>query len=614
MNRTALLLVLAVLVVSLIGPTGCKNPYCPTTEEPYVIIDTPPPSIIVLPQVIKFSWHSGLEEDPRAVRYFVSLAVDPSGNYNPGFDIAQDLTENPERYEEKWSYWVLYKTPDKSGVSTIMGDDEVLEINMSHYFVVQAMDRCGQVTEIFTKGINFRQFIVSGSLMPTLIVREPYLGFYMFRGEIINPLSVELPPGIPLNFSWAADLSVYGGEVVGYRYGWDIQDLNDPDEWETQFSPFILSASERTFYSGVHTFYVEVLDNSGNSTIGAIEISIVPFPMDRNLLLVDDFYSTDFTQVLYSYPTETEHDTFWLDICSRAEGFIPGVDVFDTKNSAFHPPDLSKIGQYKNIIWTYSNDPQTAAWDNIVRFVPESMAHLGSTQSVNYLPLFLAKGGHLMTLGRSDREGGLAAVLSPLAQQFPMNLKYEIAWIGTGDQSGVYSMPYRDYCVTVLDKVVGTFRTDLEMPMRSIDRDALYYAYKDETFGHNNTYPRLPDQLQLWEEVTVPGRFFDPQVRGFTYVEIYDPEYWMDITFTHSQDCFAPMYRMRARNSLSPVDHTTVGLWLTKYENVVPDVAAGIAIPARSVHFGFPLWFFNRTQVDQLVDVIFDEWQINTNP
>ena len=614
MNRTALLLVLAVLAVSLIGPTGCKNPYCPTTEEPYVVIDTPPPNIMVLPQVIKFSWHSGLDVDPRAVRYFVSLAVDTNGVYNPMFDIVRDLNENPERYEDKWSDWFLYKAPDKPGVSTIMGDDEVLEINKSYYFVVQAMDRCGQVTETFTKGINFRQFIVSGSLMPTLIVREPFLGFYRFIGETLNPLSVELPPGIPLNLSWVADVSIYGGEIVGYRYGWDIQDLNDPDEWETQFSPFILSASERTFYSGIHTFYVEVLDNSGNSTIGAIEISIVPFPMERNLLLVDDFYSTDFTQIMYNYPTETEHDTFWLDICSRAEGFVQNLDVFDTQNTNFHPPDLLKIGQYKNIIWTYSSDPETSAWDNVVYFVPESWVGTGSTPSVNYLPLFLAKGGHLMTLGRSDLVGGLAAVLSPLAVQFPMNLKYEITGSPGVDTSGVYSMPYRDYCVTVLDKVVGPFRTEFEMPMRSIDRDALYDAYKDETFGYNDTYPGLPDQLQLWEEVTAPGRFFDPQVRGFTYVEIYDPEYWMDITFTQNQDCFAPMYRMRARNSLSPVHNTTVALWLTKYMNVVPDVAAGIAVPARSVHFGFPLWFFDRTQVDQLVEVIFDEWQINASP
>jgi hypothetical protein len=616
MNRTAVTILLAVLAVSLLGLTGCKNPYCPSTDEPFVVIDSPPPTN-VLPQIVKFTWHSGLETDPKAVRYFASLAVDTLGEYNPVFDIVRDLNENPWRYEDMWSDWTLYNAPDGSGRETIIGDDEELEINKSHYFVVQAMDRCGQVTETFTRNVNFRQFIVTTIPGPVLQVGETYLGFFRFIGSDPTAIEVDMPGGVPLNFFWIADASPYGGEIACYRFGWDIQDLNDPSQWSTECVPGLISASEKTLYSGIHTLFVEARDNFGYSTMGAIQINIVPFTMDRNLLWVDDFYSTDFTQLMYSYPTETEHDTFWLDICSRAEGFVPAVDVFDTRTSNFRPPDITKIGQYKNIIWTYSNDYDTAAWDNVVRFTPESSVPIGTPHAVNYLPLFLAKGGHLWTLGRSDRAGGLAAVLAPYVQEFPINLRCEIT--GTqggcdGDQSGIYSMPYKDYCVTVLDKVVGNFRTDPEMPPRRVEFDAMYYAYKDETFGYNVPYPGLPDQLQLWSEVTAPGRFFDPAIRGFTYVEIYDPSYWMDVTIVQNQDCFAPMYRMRTRNTLSAVDNTTVALWLTKYEEVVPEVESGIAAPARSVHFGFPLWFFDRTAVDQIVDVIFDEWQINASP
>jgi hypothetical protein len=39
-------------------------------------------------------------------------------------------------------------------------------------------------------------------------------------------------------------------------------------------------------------------------TLGQIEISIVRFSMDRNLLWVDDFYSTNFDQVLWMMPRE----------------------------------------------------------------------------------------------------------------------------------------------------------------------------------------------------------------------------------------------------------------------------------------------------------------------
>jgi len=616
MNRTAVLLLLAVLAVSLVGPTGCKNPFCPITGNPYVVIDSPPPTN-VLPQVVKFTWHSGFEADPRAVRYFASLAVDTLGNYNPMFDIVRDLNENPWRYEEKWSEWILYRAPDGSGREAIIGDDEVLEINKSHYFVVQAMDRCAQVTQTFTRDVDFRQFVVTTIPGPVLQVGETYLGYFRFTGPDSSPIDVDMPGGVPLNFFWTADASPYGGEIACYRYGWDVQDLNDPSDWYTECVPGLTSAAEKTFYSGVHTLFVEARDNFGLTTLGQVQINIVPFAMDRNLLWVDDFYSTDFTQLQYSYPTETEHDAFWLDVCSRAEGFEPSIDVFDTRTSAFQPPDIRKIGHYKNVIWTFSTDDASRAWDNVVRFTPESNVTIGTPHTVNYLPLFLAKGGHLWTLGRSDRGGGLAAMLAPYVQEFPINLECEIT--GTrgdceGDRSGVHSMAYRDYCVTVLDKVTGVFRDDPEMTLRRADRDAMSFAYADETSGYNIPYPGLPDELQLWSEVTAPGRFFDPALRGFTYVEIYDPMYWMDITNVQNQDCFAPMYRMRTRNALSPVNNTTVALWLTKYEDVVPEVESGIAVPARSVHFGFPLWFFDRTAVDQIVDVIFDEWQINVSP
>jgi hypothetical protein len=113
-------------------------------------------------------------------------------------------------------------------------------------------------------------------------------------------------------------------------------------------------------------------------------------------------------------------------VSSSAEGFVLAVDVFDTRNTSFQPLDLSKIGQYKNIIWTFSNDYHTAAWESVVRFTSESWVTIGTPHEVNCLPLFLAKGGHIWTLGCSDKAGGLAAVLAPYVQEFPINLKCEI--------------------------------------------------------------------------------------------------------------------------------------------------------------------------------------------
>ena len=109
--------------------------------------------------------------------------------------------------------------------------------------------------------------------------------------------------------------------------------------------------------------------------------------------------------------------------------------------------------------------------------------------------------------------------------------------------------------------------------------------------------------------------FFNPQVRGFTYVEIYDPQYWMDFKLIPSSlGCYHAMYRMRARSTISPVDQQATGVIITKYrisfENDIANGKPVTIIPADSFHFGFPLWFFERDKVDQLMDEIFTEWQI----
>jgi hypothetical protein len=126
--------------------------------------------------------------------------------------------------------------------------------------------------------------------------------------------------------------------------------------------------------------------------------------------------------------------------------------------------------------------------------------------------------------------------------------------------------------------------------------------------------------LDLWDVVTAPGAFWNPLYPGgpggFTYIEIYDPEYWMDAKFTRNQACFHPMYRMRTASSVSALDRTTIGIWVTKYQDIVPDIPpeSGLAIAAPSFHFGFPLWFFDRAQGDQLTDLIFSKWGILATP
>ena len=589
------------------------------TLAPTVYIESPGDNA-VLGRVITFSWEGRdpIDEpmntqEPESVRFVYGLIIDTNGVENKNFDIMGDFNDNPWRYENMWRGWIAYSSPNDSGRSTTIGDDEILQVNKEHFFGVQAKDEAGAVTAIFDSRMNFRRFIVSEAAGPFLTVTEPFIGSFRFIGRNFTPIKRDMPPGVPLNFHWTATAEEYGGRILGYRYGWDIADVNNPSDWPVSFSPFNLASPERAIYSGTHTFFIEALDNAGTSTLAQIQINVIPFDMNRQLLWVDDFYSVDFTQISWSMPTETQHDQFWTGICSRVEGFDPELDIYDVANTNFKPPRIDKIGRYKNIIWTYSSDDRNA-WAQIIRFVPESAITTGTQLNINYLSLYIAKGGHLWSCGRSEKGSGLAAVLPSVAMSFPMNVRCEITGNQEGcegDTSGVNTMAYKHYCVTVLDKIVAQFRTDnMDMPYRDVTVDALYTIYKDNGSSYNDLFPDLPESLPLWEEITKTGRFFDPMVRGFTYVEIYNPEYWMDITGSKTQPCFMPMYRMKTRSSLSAVNNTVIALWLTKYDDIVPDIPAesGVGVAAPSVHFGFPLWFFDHETVDQIADIVFAEW------
>ena len=611
--------ILIVLLPVLFGCEGRSFATSPPEAEPYVIINQPKkiPGTQSYSTVTVFGWKSGGDNVPEFIRYLWSLVVDTTGTYNPDFDIVKDLNDNPWRYEEQWSPWIPFQAPSDSGRTTVIGDDEELRLNRFYIFAVQARDKFSQVTETFDQSTNVRLFVVQASSGPFLIIYEPLLHEFRFIGTALNPERRQLPPGIPFHFKWFADVSRYGGTIAGYRYGWDIVDLG---KWETPYKSDNTSALEATFFSGVHTFIVESIDLAGNLTRGTIEIEIVPFPMDRNLLWVDDFASFDFPQVNWSMPTETQHDVFWFNICSRAIGFDPLVDVYDCQENNRKPPPIEDIGRYKNIIWTYSTSSST--WRDIVLFTPESMVGQSSRETVNYIAMFLSKGGHLWTSGRSDQNGGLASILPDAAQSFPMSLKCEITGNRdncNGDRSGVYSMAYKDYCVSMLDKILGRFRDDQEMPQRVLAHyDVMTHAYRDDSDPVTAVHPGLPERLDLWEEVIKPGRYFDPHTSripgGFTYVEIYDPEYWMERNLAASQYCFHPLYRMQAKDEASALNNCTVAIWLTKYADIVPDVSSGLSVAAPSLHFGFPLWFFERNAVDSIVDVVFSEWSITPTP
>jgi hypothetical protein len=616
MSGVKLCRLLAILVVCSL--CGCSEqsvgPQPPPPEGPDVVIYKPPAVTGSggYSKVIVFGWRSSTDDDPAYVRYLWSLIVDTTGTYSPSFDMIGDMNKNPWRYEDRWTPWIPYDAPGDSGRTTTIGDDETVQLGRSYVFAVQAKDRLGRITSKLDVSTNARRFQVKVPTGPTLNIYEQYLAGFRFIGTSLSPESRDMPPGIPLHFRWLGDASYYGGEMAGYRYAWDIVDLG---AWDAPFQSDLTDAGEVKFFAGVHTLFIEAIDKAGYHVLARITVNVIPWPMDRNLLFVDDYAASSLPLSNYANPSESQHDNFWLGICSRAEGFDPTRDVYDCVQNQLLPPGPALIGRYKNIVWEYSSSNN--AWGTVIRFVSESDVGKGRLP-INYLACFILKGGHLWTLGRSERAGGLAAMLSATAQSFPVNLQCELLGNRSScglDRSGVTCFAYRDYCVTMLDKVDGVFRQDADMPHRRVQQyDCMRRAYRDNADPLTAAHHGLPKGLDLWEEVTKPGRYFDPYDTlgpgGFTYVEVYDPTYWMKRNSLQSQPCFHPMYRMIAADVHSVLNGGTIAIWVSNYDTVVPDVSAGIAVAAPSMHFGFPLWFFKRSEVDSIVTVVFDEWRI----
>ena len=156
----------------------------------------------------------------------------------------------------------------------------------------------------------------------------------------------------------------------------------------------------------------------------------------------------------------------------------------------------------------------------------------------------------------SEKAGGLAVILPAVQARGVSRSTSNARSLGNsdgceGDTSSVNSYPYKDYCITMLDKIDGTFRTDADMPMRRIrNYDCMYPGAVKSTDAWHDSVPGMPSTLNLWSEILVAGRYYapnepSPQPGGFTPVEVYDPAYWMSRNSVASQGCFHPMYRMK---------------------------------------------------------------------
>ncbi|UCG52273.1 MAG: hypothetical protein JSW58_01580, partial [Candidatus Latescibacterota bacterium] len=478
-------------------------------------------------------------QDPAAVRWIL-LSTVPFGESSD--DALQYIRDNPDAPE--WSEWRDYDAPDGSGTSWATPP---LDFG-TYVFAVQVVDEAGAVSPVFDWARNVRPILVTESGWPLLTVFNKYIGTIMTTGVDGPPCIIDIPALVPMEFLLSADASRYGGTISGYRYGWDIDDLNEDSQWDIGWTPFIgedntARTPPRAFAFDSHTLHIEVIDNSGFKSRAGIRVNIVPFTMTRSLLVVDDWeeHSPGFARTNGGLPNDTEHDEFWEEILADIDDFDPVVDMIEAGDML----PLEALADYKSIIWVATaayNSTTGSLINDIIRFIDPDAPPWGPKTSPNIISLYMAAGGHVLLCGEQIMTASINRhSFLPNNVAFPLIFRYEL----TSDQDGEYresqigqwgvgdkSFPYDDCCLNVLD--IAYIRSITAVRRQLVQSCAVntVRAHSQKNDGLRYTIPmddkyEFP-QLELRPECGGTGRWFDENVSGLN-CDIYNPLYFADV-------------------------------------------------------------------------------------
>jgi len=563
----------------------------------------------------------------------VSWILEPTAGHNQSFDqttrYIRELPVNSPKWNE-WGGWKWYGAPQDSGK---FWTSPPLDFE-PYIFAIRAKDEAGAITPVFDLSWNVRRIQVSERTTgPTFIVRNQYLGT-VITAICHEPVTIlDLPAGVPVDFCWQATADHYGGIVTGYRYGWDIEDLSDPDQWETDYTPFTslrACSPPRVFYFGTHTFTVEVIDNSGYCSRVEVKINVVQFTMENNLLLIDDY--REGTVAGWDDPTgpgvtpnDAQHDQFWVDMLSDVSGFNARTDVLQVRTGDVIP--LNYVAHYKTIIWsTFGIEGQEGArpvLNQYIEFVPKGGGGGGGgKRQPNILALFLAAGGHLLITGNHPVSMGINLDITLGSFRYPLIFLYELL----GDQRSVpnantelvgdESFMYRELCLETLEFAFTDYRrrrNDLLEGNCEIDQIRYVPAGAVKNHTMRAAIPMDPafPRLELRPEAAGIGRAYNVDIKGLD-VEVYNPPYFQQMcpnTPRQPRGCFEPIYGVECLDQLEVTYGAPVAFWTSAFADRIADVEG--AIGARSAVFGFPPVYFNPDQVRGAIEyILYDEWQL----
>ncbi|MCB9512734.1 MAG: hypothetical protein H6694_00210 [Candidatus Latescibacteria bacterium] len=385
-----------------------------TTIAPTVEINHPanvgaPGGYDNMPQDIFFQWSgrdsvgNGTIIDPDSTRF----ALLQKGDYGIDTQSGGRLLDLPSSIWSKWRQW-----DEVDSLDTNLGGRRALVTGLTpssagegqglYLFLVQSKDEAGAITSHYQDGTNLRKIRVLASLQPTVTVEEPVLGQRVSRTN--QTYDFTIAEDQPLNLKWSASAAEYGSEITGYRFGWDILDTTNDSEWSSW--SLANTSSQTSFVSGTHVFYLEARDYSGTTTRVVFRLFVVPFTMERELLLIDD-YSNVATEIGWGTSNNplywgtfahnnAQQKAFWDHILTEYPAYDPIVDFFRVSTINNKPP-FEVVASYKRLIWEVKEQGATeSGLGRVARFVD---AYRGGSVPFDYLSAFMGRGGEVLLCG-----------------------------------------------------------------------------------------------------------------------------------------------------------------------------------------------------------------------
>lgn len=622
----------------------------PRAELGITAADMPPISTIVW-NATDYIDDDISKQDPDSVQW----AMVSTRNYNNSYaETITYLRNNPNAPD--WYPWSWYRAPQDSGKSWTTPPLEFGD----YVFAIRAKDEAGAVTPVLTEPVNVRRIKVQARISgPTFVVTSTLIGS-IIASSCDYPLTiVDIPAGVPLSFSLSACAEHYGGTVSGYRYGWDILDLNDPSQWEVDYTPFVGSIATtppRTFNFGTHTFTAEVIDNSGFCSRIEVKVNVIRFTGERNLLIVDD-YRTDevpgqsgWAATNGGVPNDTEHDLFWTDMVSNLDGFDPSRDMIASSVDREIP--LTTIAGYKNIFWSVFSDLDTRSVADLPllytyiqyrskRPPPNTGGACSPTGGVsgkvlpNFIGLAMQAGVHVLITGNHPAQNALSRTASP-AVRWPAIPLYEFergsTQQGSGPQDaqnppGDQAFAYKELCLEAIDYGIqnngrlrirgsGSVNNQRYCATNSWRTPNATSARDDGMRTGIPADPNFPP-ISLRQEVAGTGRRFAPSSLSID-VEVYNPSYFRQGAACQyvpgPRSCFEPIYLLGCLDTAERTYQQPVAFWTSTYADVISSDIPG-AVGARSAVFGFPPVYFNPVEIKPAFEyILFDEWQLPRRP